>query len=94
MTEKQFQAEVIDIAKQIGWLLYHTYDSRRCEPGFPGLVLVRDRVMFRELKTKKGKLTLAQIDWGRKLQASGADYAVWRPSNMREVIKTLQRKEM
>jgi len=64
MAEKQFQAEVIDIAKQIGWLLYHTYDSRQCEPGFPDLVLVRDRVMFRELKTEKGKLTLAQIDWG------------------------------
>lgn len=50
--------------------------------------------MFRELKTEKGKLTLAQIDWGRKLQASGADYVVGRSSNMGEVIKTLQRKEV
>lgn len=71
MTENQFQSEVIDIEKQIGWLLYHTYDSRRCEPGFLDLVLVRDRVLFRELKTEKRWLAQVQKDWGEVLESSG-----------------------
>ena len=41
MTEKQFMAQVVELAKLKGWLVYHTYDSRRSEPGFPDLCMVR-----------------------------------------------------
>jgi hypothetical protein len=34
----------------LGWRVYHTWDSRKSEPDFPDLVLVRDRVMFAELQ--------------------------------------------
>ena len=27
MSEKDFQASVVRLAKQLGWLVYHTYDS-------------------------------------------------------------------
>ncbi|MYA99280.1 VRR-NUC domain-containing protein [Candidatus Poribacteria bacterium] len=89
-TETQFHAEVVAMAKMMGYLVYHTYDSRRSEPGFPDLVLVgRDRILYRELKTETGKLSPAQKNWGEQLQASGGDWDVWRPSDMPEIIKEL-----
>ena len=91
LNEKKFQSQVVRIAKVFGWLCYHTYDSRRSEPGFPDLVLVRDKVvMFRELKTDKGRLTTAQKHWGDKLTESGSDYAVWRPSMKDEIHEELK----
>lgn len=92
MSEKQFQANIIALAKKSGWTVYHTYDSRRSEPGFPDLVLVRETVLFREVKTNAGRLTAAQQAWGRKLAAAGADYAVWRPIGMKQIVKRLTDK--
>ena len=89
LSEKQFQSQIIDIAKRCGWIHYHVPDSRRCEPGFPDFVIIKDKVLFRELKTEKGRLTPAQKMWGEKLTSAGANYAVWRPSNMKEIIKQL-----
>ena len=86
MTEKEFQARVIQVAKIHQCLCYHTYNSRRSAPGFPDLVLVKgDRVLFRELKTDSGRLTSAQRLWGERLIEAGADYAVWRPAERAEI---------
>jgi hypothetical protein len=40
-TEKQFMAQVIQLARLRKWLVYHTHDARRSVAGFPDLVLVR-----------------------------------------------------
>ena len=82
MTEKVFQQCVENLAVRAGWRCYHTYDSRRSQPGFPDLVLVhagRGLLLFRELKTQTGKLTPAQRHWLADLKAAGSDVAVWRP---------------
>ena len=64
MTEKDFQGRVVQFAKLLGWLCYHTYDSRRSEPGFPDLVLVKGkRILYRELKSESGKLSDYQKWW-------------------------------
>ena len=65
VTEKQLQANVIQCAKLYGWLVFHAYDSRRSEPGFPDLVLAHPcgRLLFAELKTERGKLSAAQEAW-------------------------------
>ena len=89
MTEKQFQSHVLRYAKKRGWQAYHTYDSRRSEPGFPDLVLVRNKVLFRELKTDTGRLTDAQKAWGQRLTTAGADYAIWRPKQLQEIFISL-----
>lgn len=89
MREKDFQSQIISLAQQLGWLCYHTYDSRRSEPGFPDLVLVKHQVLYRELKIQNGKLTPAQKVWADRLRVAGADYAVWRPENITDIVSCL-----
>ena len=89
MTEKQFQSHIVHVAQMKGWLVYHTYDSRRSAPGFPDLVLVREKVLFRELKTDKGRVTPAQKAWAASLQQAESDYKLWRPSMMKAIYKEL-----
>lgn len=74
-TEKDFQAAVVEYAKLCGWRVYHTYDSRRSEPGFPDLCMVRaPRLVFLELKRDlKAKVTPDQAAWLTELQAVGAE---------------------
>lgn len=79
MTERQLQEHVVALAKQLGWMVYHTYDSRRSQPGFPDLVLVRGVVLYRELKAVNGVLSPEQKAWLQCLRVAGADAGVWRP---------------
>ena len=69
-TEKGFMQAVVDLARLQGWMVYHPFDSRRSQKGFPDLTMVRDgRLVFAELKTEKGELTPAQEEWGNQLSA-------------------------
>lgn len=61
---------------------YHSYDSRRSIPGWPDLVLVGGRVIFRELKSATGDLRPEQRDWRDLLHAAAADWAIWRPIDL------------
>jgi hypothetical protein len=71
------------LCKQLGVRYYHPYDSRRCVPGFPDLVLVGTRgLIFRELKSRTGIVEPAQREWGYALHATGHDWDVWRPSDL------------
>lgn len=83
MTEKQFQTEIVQVARQSGFTLaYHTHDSRRSERGFPDLVLVHPGlrwVLFVEVKTEKGKLAPDQVRWRDALIATGQRWYCWRP---------------
>lgn len=82
MSEKQFQAVVVASAQRHGWIVYHTYDSRRSAPGYPDLHLVHVRAgrsVFRELKTEIGRLAPQQKTWLDALTAVGVDAGVWRP---------------
>ena len=82
ISEKQFQAQVVELAQLFGWLVYHTYDSRRSAHGFPDLVLVRgERVLFVELKRQDGKATPKQRVWLEALKAAGQEVYLWRPSD-------------
>lgn len=82
LTEKEFQSQVVTLARILGWLVYHPYDSRRSEPGFPDLTMVRaGRLIFAELKSETGKVTLAQKDWANELALSDAEYYLWRPAD-------------
>ncbi len=91
MSEKDFQRQVLDLAKAEGWMAYHTNDSRRSHPGFPDLVLLRGpQLIFLELKSEKGKLSPTQVSWIRRLDAvKRVEAAVARPSNWPDIERAL-----
>lgn len=94
LTEKDWQAQVLELAQTLGWKkAYHTYDSRRSHSGFPDLVLVRDRVIFVELKRETGKLSDSQEMWIDALQAAGAEVYVWRPRDLEEAAAVLSKRK-
>ena len=92
LSERDFQRQVVLLAELMGWYVYHTYDSRRSNPGFPDLVLVRTPcVVFAELKREKGRVTPAQREWADELsRCSGVEYYLWRPSDWDEIEEALR----
>jgi len=96
MTETQFLRSVVSIAEDGGWLVYHTYDSRRSQAGFPDLVMTRaGRTIFAELKSQKGRIKAAQQEWLDALdKTEGLEVFLWRPSDMDEVVKNLMGHRM
>jgi hypothetical protein len=92
LTEREFASIVADLARQLGWLRYHTYRSERSQPGFPDEVLVRDRVLFVELKREGGRLSPSQELWQRRLRDAGAETYVWRPADLDEIASVLSRR--
>ena len=68
MTEKNFQGNVEQAARMLGWRHYHTYRAKRSEEGFPDLVLARERIVWAELKTdsarSQGHTRAAQVAHG------------------------------
>lgn len=93
LTEAQFQRQVTDLAKTLGWRIYHPVVSRLSVKGWPDLVLVRERVLYRELKAANKQTTPEQDDWLASLAAAGQDVGVWWPHMLETEIKqTLQRR--
>lgn len=93
INEQQWQAQVVELAHLLRWdRVYHTHDSRRSESGFPDLVLVRERVIFAELKTERGRLSAEQERWLTALSNAGQEVYVWRPHDLDLIAETLRRR--
>lgn len=81
------------LAPTLGWrLCYHTLHSKGSQYGFPDRVLVRDRVIFAELKREQGKPTDTQREWLDALASAGAEVYLWRPSDLDEIAKILAQR--
>ena len=62
---------IVDAAKKMRYLYYHTYDSRKSQEGFPDWCLSKSsNIIFAEVKTGRDKLTLKQADWIIALRGS------------------------
>lgn len=87
MKEAQFQAQVVQLFRLRGFLVYHTHNSRRSAPGYPDLTMVSPsgRVVWAELKTEKGKPSGPQLMWLDRLRKGGAEAYLWRPSDWRDI---------
>lgn len=92
MSEAELQAAVVALAGILGWRVNHTrrsigkgarWTTATSIVGWPDLEIIgHGRVLYRELKAEKGKLTEEQADVLRFLRANGQDAEVWRPSDL------------
>lgn len=92
ISERAFQDVVIEYARLNGWIVYHPFDSRHSEAGWPDLALTHEqmgRFLLRELKTDTGRVSAAQTAYHQALRAAGVDVAVWRPRDWSEIEATL-----
>ena len=91
-SERNLQARILEAARALRWLPFHVFDSRRSQPGFPDLVLVRPpRLIFAELKSAKGRITAEQQQWLDLLsQIPGVEIFVWRPADLQDAIGILR----
>ena len=95
LSEKRFQQQVIDLAHLAGWLVYHTYDSRRSAPGYPDLALcheARGQYLLAELKSDRGRLSPAQQRWIQALQRAGIECHIWRPGDFDAIVARLHQE--
>lgn len=94
-TERKLQEQVRTLARLHRWEVYHTFDSRRSDPGFPDLVMVKRGypVLFAELKARTGKLSPAQQEWLAALRSTprdrGVETYVWRPDDWEQIVRVL-----
>jgi len=91
--EADFQEQVVQLAGLLGWAVWHDTDARRNHAGFPDLVLVRDRVVFAELKAQRGRLTGGQEAFLARLADAGAETHVWRPGDWPAIHATLNARK-
>ena len=96
MSEKDWQAKVVEYASLKGWMYYHSYSSVHSTRGFPDLVLVRERrLVFAELKRQNGKPTGVQHQWLDALDRVADDHRpqiqvhIWRPGDWETVTEVL-----
>lgn len=94
MTETDLQNTIIDMCAVLGLLIHHCRPARTAKgwatplvgnPGFPDCVIVGvGGVLYRELKTAKGKPSSDQREWLHVLDAIGEDTAIWRPVDLHD----------
>lgn len=99
--EYVFMGQVVDLAHSAGWAVRNvraafTQKGWRTPEmsdgvGFPDLTLVKPGVgiLYRELKSEKGRLNANQEAWGRLIQSAGGDWSVWRPSDIPRIAEEL-----
>lgn len=105
ITEEEFLAQVVALARLYHWRVAHFRPARTargwrtpCQfdaAGFPDLILARGhqlgvgRVIAAELKVGRNALTNAQSAWLTHFLAAGIEAYVWRPGLWDEIVETL-----
>jgi hypothetical protein len=83
MSEAKLEEHIRELCKDLGIVRIHVYYSRGTTPGVPDDILIGPRgILWRELKTMKGKVSPAQQAMGEALLAAGQDWGVWRPDSL------------
>ncbi len=93
ISEKEFQALVIQMAKDFGWkMIYHTHNSRKSAAGFPDLILIRgDLMLAAELKVGANTPTPAQEDWLLAFErVRRVESRLWYPKDLNTIRELLQ----
>lgn len=88
--ETEFQRTVVDFARLLGWRV-RVVDQRNArgqlrarhedQQGWPDLLLVKDRVVWLELKAFGKSLSPTQVECIRELREAGAEVHVVTPAH-------------
>lgn len=99
-TEADFLNAIIDLAHHHGWICVHFRPGLTAKgwrtpvqgdgAGFPDLVLVRERVIFAEVKSATGELSWDQAEWLAMLEDAGAEVYAFRPEDWETICSILQ----
>lgn len=92
-TEAQFQTSLVQLARLLGWRVYHPWSSLHSQAGWPDLFMVRNGVAIAaELKRHAGmRPRHSQQAWLDDLaQVPGIQSYCWTPADWSEVVTTLQ----
>ena len=101
-SEAAFQIEVVALATTFGWMVSHQRPAKvgdrwmtaiTGDVGFPDLVLAHPTkgVIYAELKSRTGKLAPAQAKWRDALQGAGAEWYLWRPDDLKPIMRRLSK---
>lgn len=99
-SESSFTRQVLQLAKLHGWRSAHFRPAQTKRgwrtavqgdgKGFLDTVLVRGRrLIFAELKSDTGRLTVEQRAWIAALEGTGVEVYTWRPSDWAEIERVL-----
>jgi hypothetical protein len=105
LSGRVLQDSIVELANTLGWAAVHfrpgrTKDGWRTAvayqgAGWPDLILVRERVVFVEVKGDGDRLRPEQWEWLHRLEDAAAEVYVWVPADWRcgEVEEVLRRVE-
>ncbi len=100
-SEKQFTAQVIAIARGLGWRVAHFRPAKTAKgwrtavqgdgAGFPDLLMFRrKRKIAWELKVKKNIPSLDQLEWLSALELAGFEIALCYPRHWDLMMRDLE----
>ena len=92
MTEAALMAAVIELAQVLRYKCAHFTPAQvrgawmtagtQGTAGFPDLVIAgHGLLLFVELKTARGRLSPAQVEWACALKGTGVQHYCWRPAD-------------
>lgn len=100
--EATWQAQFIELAHLFGWRIAHFRAAKSARgwrtpvqgdgKGFPDNVLVRERVIYVELKRVGKKTTPEQQEWMDWLMMAGQECYVWTIDDMEQAVEVLRRR--
>jgi len=93
ITEKQFEAQVKDLAKIFhAEKYYHPFLSKWSERGYPDATIIKvPKLIFLEYKSEKGKPTEAQVEWIDLLnQCTSVEAHICYPKDLEQIAELLR----
>ena len=99
ISEADFSRLVEDLLNTFGWQWCHFRPAKTDKgwrtalsghQGFPDYIAVEgNRLLFIELKSEKGKVSKAQLEWLEALRKATLEVYVWKPSDYEKVLDIL-----